>query len=189
MTRLSAISVPPCWLRWKVVPRSACILQARDRAPVDWDVSTGNFELCDSRRASRSPVGDKRDDCCGVSYSRIIFWPEDQTIYCSPGRQLGLQSLQGAANQGSSHIRHPTPIGPKALIRPRETRWLSRIARFRSEFKASMRRARRDQWRSGGEMMGGQNGIAELIWFVRWLEIALGAIKTTAGEDVRRCVV
>ena len=38
-------------------------------------------------------------------------------------------------------------------------------------------------------MMGGQNGIAELIWFVRWLEIALGAIKTTAGEDVRRCVV
>ena len=34
-------------------------------------------------------------------------------------------------------------------------------------------------------MMGGQNGIAELIWFVRWLEIALGAIKTTAGgEDV-----
>ena len=36
-------------------------------------------------------------------------------------------------------------------------------------------------------MMGGQNGIAELIWFVRWLE--LGEIKTTAGEDVRRCVV
>ena len=31
-----------------------------------------------------------------------------------------------------------------------------------------------------GEMMGGQNDIAELIWFVRWLETAFGEIKITA---------
>ena len=58
-----------------------------------------------------SPVGDKRDDCCGVSHSRIIFWPEDQTnlLIARPSIRPSVSFRARTASSGS-HSTSDQPL-------------------------------------------------------------------------------